>query len=568
MATADPTNLKDEQLAALLDELTDAAARGDHQAADALCEQRPELADPIRELWGAVMLTQAVADSARTATYSPTTAQHAASSEFELPMRIGDYQLQEEIGRGGMGVVFRAQQLSLSRRVAVKLILRGALASLEDQQRFRAEAEAAAKLEHPGIVPIYEIGDRDGQLFFSMALVEGQTLAERVAKGPLPEREAVRLVRDVAQAIAFAHQQGVVHRDLKPANILIDESGRVQVTDFGLAKQIRTHDETAVDGQPTLTRTGAILGTPSYMAPEQASGGRGKVSQATDVFSLGAILYALVTGRPPFDAPSTVDTVLALLEQDPPPPRLLNRGLSRDLEMIILRCLQKPTDLRYASAERFAADLEAFLLGEPISARSGNFSHVVARLFRETHHATVLENWGLLWMWHALVLLVICLVTNLMHMARHDWPQMGTPLPYILLWGGGLFVWAPIFWRLRRRSGPVTAVERQIAHAWGGSLAAVVLLFAVEALLGLRVLSLSPVLALVSGCVFVVKAGILSGAFYFHAAALFATSLLMAAMQSRGIEYDISVFGVISAGTFFLPGLKYYRQSRNSPVRR
>lgn len=554
--TGDP----DERLAELLDELTDAAARGDHAAHDRLARELPDLAEPIRELWGAVMVTQAVADSATTLSFPTADRLASPLADLELPHPIGDYRLLEEIGRGGMGVVFRAQQESLSRSVAVKLILRGALASPEEHLRFRTEAEAAARLDHPGIVPIYDIDEQDGQLYFSMALVEGQTLAERVAKGPMPQREAAAIVRDVARAIAFAHEQGVVHRDLKPANILVDQDGRPQVTDFGLAKRLYQAEESIAD----LTRTGAILGTPSYMAPEQASGGRGEVGPACDLFSLGAVLYALVTGRPPFNESTVVDTVLALLEQDPVPPRLLNRGLNRDLEMIILRCLQKPADLRYASATELANDLDAYLAGEPISARSGNFTQVVARLFRETHHATVLENWGLLWMWHALLLLVISLVTNAMHSARHSLPQMETAWPYVVLWGGCLMIWAPIFWRLRRRSGPVTAVERQIAHAWGGSVVSVVLLFAVEWLLGLKVLTLSPVLALISGAVFVVKAGILSGAFYFHAAALFVTALVMAAMQHAGSEMSVTLFGVVAAATFFLPGLKYYRQSRRA----
>jgi hypothetical protein len=186
---------------------------------------------------------------------------------------------------------------------------------------------------------------------------------------------------------------------------------------------------------------------------------------------------------------------------------------------------------------------------------------VLARLFRETHHATVLENWGLLWMWHALVLLVICVITNWLHMQRHAWPQMATPVPYLLLWGGGLAIWAPIFWKLRHRAGPVTAVERQIAHVWAGSVVAVIWLFIIEWLLRMPVLRLSPVLGVISGMVFIVKAGILSGAFYFHAAALFATSIVMAVLQSRGFEYGITLFGLVSAATFFLPGLKYYRQS-------
>ena len=248
----------------------------------------------------------------------------------------------------------------------------------------------------------------------------------------------------------------------------------------------------------------------------------------------GTILYALLTGRPPFQGPSPVDTVLMLLEQDPLPPRLLNPKLDRDLEMIVLKCLQKPPELRYESAAALADDLAAYLNDEPIAARSGQFSQVVARVFRETHHATVLENWGLLWMWHAAVLLVICVTTNVMHAGRVRWPECNRPWPYLALWGGGLAIWAPIFWALRRRIGPVTAVERQIAHVWGGSVIAVVLLFVVESLLGLPVLTLSPVLGLIGGAVFVAKAGILSGLFYVQAAALFATSLVMAILQRRG----------------------------------
>ncbi len=197
-----------------------------------------------------------------------------------------------------------------------------------------------------------------------------------------------------------------------------------------------------------------------------------------------------------------------------------------------------------------------------ISARSGQFSQVVARVFRETHHATVLENWGLLWMWHAAVILVMCLVTNWLHAKRVEWPECAQPWPYLLLWGGGLVLWAPIFWKLRHRIGPVTAVERQIAHIWGGSVAAVILLFVVESQLGLPVLTLSPVLGLIGGAVFVAKAGILSGVFYLQATAMFATALVMAELQRRGIDYGISLYGLVSAAAFFLPGWKYFRQSR------
>lgn len=549
---------RDQQLAILLDELTAAAERGETDFPKRLSAKHPALADDIRDLWGAVMVASAVAKSSSTLTLAGSGSDpwRTMPAETELPREFGDYTLEEEIGRGGMGVVYRGLQRSLGREVAVKVILRGALASTGDVARFRSEAEAAARLEHSGIVPIFEVGEVDGHVYFTMPLIRGKTLSELLADGPLPNREAARLLRDVARAIQYAHERGVVHRDLKPANVLVDSDGRTHVTDFGLAK--RVYDDRAA----SLTATGAILGTPSYMAPEQAAGGRGEVGPMSDVYSLGALLYALVTGRPPFQGPSPVDTLLMVLEQDPVPPRLLNRQVNRDIEMIALRCLQKPPDLRYTSAGELASDLQAFLEGEPVSARSGQFTQVLSRLFRETHHATVLENWGLLWMWHALVLLVICVVTNWFHAMSDVWPQMKTPVPYLMLWGGGLAIWAPIFWKLRHRAGPVTAVERQIAHVWAGSVVSAIWLFIVEWILLLPVLTLSPVLGVISGMVFIVKAGILSGAFYFQAAALFATSIAMAALQARGYDYSITLFGFVSAATFFLPGLKYYRQSR------
>ncbi|MGE0761297.1 MAG: serine/threonine-protein kinase, partial [Pirellulaceae bacterium] len=337
--------------------------------------------------------------------------------------------------------------------------------------------------------------------------------------------------------------QGVLHRDLKPSNILIDDEGRPHVTDFGLAKRI--------SDPGTLTRTGAVIGTPSYMAPELAAGARGVVGPSSDVYSLGAILYHMLTGRPPFQATSPVDTVLMVLEQDVIPPRVVNPQANRDLEMIALRCLQKPVDLRYDSAERLADDLEAFLADEPISARSGQFLHVLSRMLRETHHATVLENWGLLWMWHSLVLFIACLLTNALH-----WGGYRERWYYIVLWTLGLGLWAAVFWWLRRRMGPVTFVERQIAHVWAASLVAIGMLFFVETALRLPVLHLSPILGLISGMVFLVKAGILSGLFYVQAIVLFATSLPMAWFP----EVAHLLFGVIAALCFFVPGWKYHQQ--------
>jgi len=542
-------NERDNRLAALLDEMTEAARVGKPPRLEEVAARYPDLAEELRGLWGTALVAGAIASA--TSEFTETTAAHGPVT---IPADLPDYELQEELGRGGMGVVYRAWQPSLQRNVAVKLILRGDLASVDDQARFQAEAEAAGRLQHAHIVPIYEVASHHGQCYFSMQLVEGTTLAERLTEGPLPAREAAQLMATVARAIHYAHTQGVIHRDLKPANILLDVAGKPHVTDFGLAKQL--------DAGASLTRTGAVLGTPAYMAPELASGDRGLIGPQCDVYSLGTILYALLTGRPPFQGPSPVDTVLMVLEQDPLPPRLLNRKLDRDLEMIVLKCLQKPPELRYASASALADDLDAYLQDEPISARSGQFSQVLARVFRETHHATVLENWGLLWMWHAAVILVMCLVTNWLHVMRGEWPECARPWPYLLLWGGGLALWAPIFWMLRHRIGPVTAVERQIAHIWGGSVAAVVLLFVVESLLSLPVLTLSPVLGLIGGAVFVAKAGILSGVFYLQAIAMFATSLVMAELQRRGLDFGVTLYGLVSALAFFLPGWKYYRQSR------
>ncbi len=234
---------------------------------------------------------------------------------------FGDYEIDRELARGGMGVVFRARQISLNRTVALKMILAGQLADESDVKRFYTEAEAAAQLDHPGIVPIFEVGQHEGQHFFSMAFVEGRSLAERLADGPMPPREAAALLLDVTRAIEYAHSRGVIHRDLKPSNILIGANGRPRVTDFGLAKRVQ--------GDSGLTGSGQIMGTPSYMPPEQAGGRRGEVGPAADVYALGATLYCMVTGRPPFQAATAMDTVLQVMSDEPVPPRRLNATIPR-----------------------------------------------------------------------------------------------------------------------------------------------------------------------------------------------------------------------------------------------
>lgn len=544
-SAATPDEQAEEQLALLLAELTDRAQQGELVDIEHVCQQYPQHADELRYLWGAVLVTDAIGMTHLQETPPPSP--DSVNWPPQLPFAMGDYELLEMVGQGGMGVVFRARQLSLGREVAIKMIQQDRLGSPEDHQRFLAEAEATARLEHPGIVRVYEVGEFEGTPFFSMQFIRGETVAQRLKSGPMPQRQAADLIAAVARAIDYAHKQGILHRDIKPSNILLDEHGHPKVTDFGLAKFFGANDH--------LTRTGAILGTPSYMSPEQASGRSSQLGPTSDVYSLGTLLYHSLTGRPPLVADSPLELALKILEQEPIPPRVLEPKIDRDLEMIVIRCLQKPPDLRYATASELAADLEAFLRDEPVMARSGRFTQVLARVLRETHHASLLENWGLLWMWHSLVLLVWCVLTECL-----DWYGVKNRMAYAGLWTVGLGAWAAVFWAMRRRMGPVTFVERQIAHIWGASLIAIAMLFPFEWWLGLDPLTLSPLLGIISGMVFLVKAGMLSGAFYLQAVVLFATSVLMAVFT----DYAHLILGVVSALCFFVPGLKYYRQRQLS----
>lgn len=315
----------------------------------------PEPASNGRDLVGE---TIALADHGESTARNRDNLQQGPS---EISRQFGDYELLREIARGGMGVVYKARQKKLNRIVALKMILAGQLASDEDVRRFYAEAEAAAHLDHSGVVPIYEVGQHNGQHFFSMGYVDGRSLAAEVANGPLAPRRAAELARKTAEAVAFAHAKGVVHRDLKPANILLDKSDEPKVTDFGLAKRVET--------ETGITQSGAILGTPSYMPPEQAAGKTEEIGPLSDVYSLGAVLYCLLTGRPPFQAARPMETLLLVLAEEPVPPRDLNPGVPRDLETIALKCLSKEPSRRYASAEELAQDLGRYLGDEPILAR-------------------------------------------------------------------------------------------------------------------------------------------------------------------------------------------------------
>jgi hypothetical protein len=274
---------------------------------------------------------------------------------------FGDFELLAELGRGGMGVVYQARQKSLNRLVALKMIQSGRLAQESDLRRFRTEAEAAARLQHPHIVAVHEVGVHDGQHYFTMDFVEGCSLADRVREGPLPPRQAAACLHAIAGAVQHAHERGVLHRDLKPSNVLMDVAGQPRVTDFGLAKLL--------ESGPEVTCSWAVVGSPGYMAPEQVAGQASHASTRSDVYSLGALLYDLLCARPPFQAATPLETMRLAQATEPVPPRLLNPRLPRDLETICLKCLQKEPAKRYATTGELAEELDRFLRDEPIHAR-------------------------------------------------------------------------------------------------------------------------------------------------------------------------------------------------------
>jgi hypothetical protein len=337
--------------------------------------------------------------------------------------RVGDYELLGELGRGGMGVVYKARHLRLNRLVALKLILAGGHAGSRELARFRGEAEAVAALQQPNVVQIYEVGEHDGCPFFSLELVGGGSLADKVRGQPQPPPEAARLVERLARAIHYAHQRGILHRDLKPANVLLTEDGEPKLTDFGLAKRL--------EGAPAVTESGAVLGTPGYMAPEQAGGTKG-LTTAADVYGLGAILYELLTGRPPFRGASPLEVVLQVIDQPPPLPRSLNVKADRGLELICLKCLEKDPARRYESAAALAEDLRRWQAGEPLSVQPPGLLGQLARWLRRNAAAAF---WalvlGVLWGTSAGVAIVLLLVSR---EAVRMWPSdLSRPVGWLKL---------------------------------------------------------------------------------------------------------------------------------------
>jgi hypothetical protein len=367
---------------------------------------------------------------------------------------FGDYQLLGELGRGGMGVVLKAFEPRLNRVVAIKMILPGTLANDDDLHRFHAEATAAAGLKHPHIVAVHHVGVLDDKHYYSMDFIDGQSLAQRLADGPLPGRVAAKYLTAVARAIQHAHDHGILHRDLKPGNILLDKDDQPHVTDFGLAKQFKADSR--------QTRTGSILGTPGYMAPEQAAG-RKDLGPACDIYGLGALLYELLTGRPPFRAETPMDTLMQVIEREPAPPRLLNPGVDRDLETICLKCLSKDPRHRYATAEEVALELERYLHGDSIRARSFNVLDRLARSLERSQYDVEFQNYGSMLYWFAGIVFVTHIIKDCLIEWRWEIPYVAAAqVAQFAAMGVVFFCYRPRMWL------PQTVAERQMWAVWIG----------------------------------------------------------------------------------------------------
>ncbi len=365
---------EDERLDAIIAEFYRLADAGEVADQSDFIHRNPEFASKLKDFFSDAQFLQNPDHSDATetrlgATSALGTSRPAKPAIGSMVRYFGEYEILEELGAGGMGVVYKARQAKLKRIVALKMIRSGEVANTKDLQRFEVEAKAAAKLSHPGIVPVHEVGVHDGRHFYTMDYVEGGNLSQMHRDAPVPVLHAVKLVRQLAGSMHYAHLKGIVHRDLKPANILLTADGNPKITDFGLAKRILEDDESE---SPTMTESGQILGTAGYMSPEQASGKSRLVGPSSDIYSLGAVLYALLTSRAPFVGETPSHTIMQVLHNDPVSPRKLNPSIPRDLETICLKCLAKEPHQRYGTAQLLADDLTSFMEGKPVKARPVN----------------------------------------------------------------------------------------------------------------------------------------------------------------------------------------------------
>lgn len=487
-------------------------------------------------------------------------------------LRLGKYRLLRELGRGGMGVVYEAWQEGVNRPVAVKVISSGPFASGEELRRFRTEAEAAANLSHPGLVPIFEVDVCEGRPFYSMEYVPGESLAELSAAGRVTSEKAAALIAEVADAVEYAHQRGVIHRDLKPANVLIGASGRPRVTDFGLAKwstgeahdaatlspPINSHAQTAAFGgpDPFVTKTGAVLGTPSFMAPEQAAGQ--KVGPAADIYGIGAILYAMLTGRPPFKGSTAVETLTLVAEGRLEPVRQLKPEVPSDLATIVETCLEKNPHDRYRTAGDVAADLRRFLSGEPIHAGGMSLWGRLARVVVQSRHVSHFRQWG-----HAIIGFGIAIFLAHAVMQFLVWNDYRS---WFALLGPRAAMFGAMLAMLRlSRTGsllPRDAVERLVWVVWTGYLLAYAAASITNSVAGQSHTAVFPFAATLAGMAFFTLGCHVWGACYLVGGAFFLAAPLLAFFP----DYAVIGFGALWGLSLGSLGLRYAWLNRVLPL--
>jgi serine/threonine-protein kinase len=467
---------------------------------------------------------------------------------------VKGYEIQGVLGRGGMGIVYKARQVGLDRLVALKMVLGGIHASPDELERFRREAEAVAKLQHPNIVQIYEVGDCDGRPYLSLEFVGGGSLAQKLNGLPTAGTKAAELVATLARAIHVAHERGIVHRDLKPANVLLTDDGTPKITDFGLAKRL--------DRDSGRTRSGAIMGTPAYMAPEQASGRSRDIGPETDVYALGAILYELLTGQAPFRAETPIDTVLLVLEREPPSPRTLNPSAARELEAICLKCLEKERRHRYNSAAALAEDLERYIEGVAISVGSFNVIDRLARTLDRSHYDVEFQAWSTMLLLFAPIMLLAHATIFALGFHEppypHGWIRFVHLIEYLFL---GL-----VFWRYgSARLRPVSSSERLLRSIWLGYIAASVIIGTINREMqsgdaGLNELALYPSKAVLAGLAFFAMGGSYWGRCYAFGVAFF----VLAVAMPLNLEWAPLIFGAVWCVVLTRLGLRLRWLSRTA----
>jgi serine/threonine-protein kinase len=510
-----------------------------------------------------------------------------AGGGCRLPLDgVPGYELIEELGRGGMGVVYKARQQGLDRLVALKMILAGSHAGPADLARFHVEAQAVARLQHPNIVQVYEVGTYNGMPFLALEYCGGGCLSAAVAGKPIPAADAAAIVAQLARAVHHAHQHGIVHRDLKPGNVLLQEltaenaegaektqsrdngflcaasassafsavNFTPKITDFGLAKLLRR------EACEALTHTGEVMGTPSYMAPEQASGDTRHMGPACDIYGLGAILYELLTGRPPFLAATHLDTVLQVLNQEPLPPRMINRQLDADLDRVVLKCLAKEPQRRYANALELAEDLEHYLRGEPVSARSVNLLERLQRELAHSQHDAQLRPWGGALMTLAVVVFIAQLAVSLL--LREGAPELAAYwVPRVIV----LATLAVLWWQFRPTHSPwpANSVERSLWAVWIGYILTFTSLFWVTKLLGHHHVELYGQVTAASGLAWFVMGGLVWGGCYVIGLAFLALAPVLA--EGAGSNWSPFWFGCLWTVALLVLGWRYWRLGRRAP---